>query len=72
MYGFGEQVEADKQACLMILKASRLTGWQVGKSKVFLKCQQAETLVSIINKKQHKIVTVQKSNGVLFMIYQLR
>ena len=61
MYQFGEQVEANKQTSLVILKASGLTGWQVGKSKVFLKCQQAETLVSIINKKMHKIVIIQKS-----------
>ncbi|XP_065898234.1 myosin-IIIa-like isoform X2 [Dysidea avara] len=60
VYGFGEQVEANKKTCLVILKASGLSGWQVGKSKVFLKCQQAETLVTIINKKLHKIAIVQK------------
>ena len=54
-------MEANKKTCLVILKASGLSGWQVGKSKVFLKCQQAETLVTIINKKLHKIAIVQKS-----------
>jgi len=65
-YGLTEQVQSSKSTCQTILKCSGLQGWQVGRTKVFLKYQHAENLMAIINNKLHKIVIVQ--NGIRFTL----
>ena len=67
IYGYTEQVEASKRVCHAILKCSGLHGWQLGRTKVFLKCQQAEGLMAIINSKLHKIVIVQNGTTPYFI-----
>ncbi|XP_069138328.1 myosin-IIIb-like isoform X1 [Argopecten irradians] len=53
-------LDGNKQNCVRILKASKITGWQVGKTKVFMKYYHLEQLSDIFKVMGKSAVHLQK------------
>lgn len=49
-----------ESSCRQILKRSNLHGWQIGRTKVFLKYWHAEKLAEQLQKAQEAVITIQK------------
>lgn len=49
-----------KQNCLRILKASKIVGWQMGKTKVFMKYYHLEQLSDVFKKMGKSAIKIQK------------
>ncbi|XP_048734629.2 myosin-IIIb-like isoform X2 [Ostrea edulis] len=49
-----------KENCVKILKASKITGWQIGKTKVFMKYYHLEQLSDVLKKMGFSAIKIQK------------
>ena len=59
-FSFGAQVEPGRSSCIAILERSGITGWVMGKTKVFLRYYHLDALIDRLRELERCAATMQK------------